>query len=91
MLCNNEIDAYVGGIGSTVTDILPPAVSHDVQSKGKLSCAGKRKELLHLFIVGARKKRNILIPRPPPTSGDCWWQIEKWDDPLNGTSRVGVV
>ncbi|XP_019855415.1 PREDICTED: uncharacterized protein LOC109584207 [Amphimedon queenslandica] len=34
--------------------------------------------------VYAKKKRTLQVPRPPPVSGDCWWQLEKSDKPLDG-------
>ena len=40
------------------------------------------------WLVGARKKRDILTLRSLPVSGDCWWQLEKSNDPLNGIQLI---
>lgn len=28
------------------------------------------------------------VHRPPPVSGDCYWQIEKWNNPLDGNDII---
>ena len=35
-------------------------------------------------LVYAKKKRVLQVPRAPPVSGDCWWQLEKPDNPYDG-------
>jgi hypothetical protein len=70
-MCETEKNGYICGRGSTLTDVLPEELNHDVKTK-----------------VGARLKKKTLIPRPPPASGDSFWQIEKPDDPFDGTPFV---
>jgi hypothetical protein len=70
-ICETEKNGYICGSGSTLTDVLPEELNHDVKTK-----------------VGARLKKKTLIPRPPPASGDSFWQIEKPDDPFDGTPFV---
>jgi hypothetical protein len=67
-LHNTIINAYICGQGSTVDNIVPDEVKQ------------------HSFPtrVGARKKKNTLLPRPHPISGDSFWQIEKSNSPING-------
>uniref|UniRef100_A0A1X7UQA3 RIH domain-containing protein n=1 Tax=Amphimedon queenslandica TaxID=400682 RepID=A0A1X7UQA3_AMPQE len=33
-----------------------------------------------------KKKRVLPVPRPPPVSGDCWWQLVKQEEPYDGGS-----
>ena len=43
------------------------------------------KILIIIFVaVGARKRQAVHgIQKAPPVSGDCFWQLEKTDNPLN--------
>lgn len=40
-------------------------------------CVCVLKSQLCLFIVYARKKGALPVPRPPSVSCGCWWQLEK--------------
>ncbi|XP_019851485.1 PREDICTED: inositol 1,4,5-trisphosphate receptor-like [Amphimedon queenslandica] len=67
---NARTDSYLCAKGSTVHTILP-AVDFEHDNKQK---------------VYFKKKRVLPVPRPPPVSGDCWWQLVKQEEPYDGGS-----
>ena len=43
-------------------------------------------------VVGARKREFVHgIQKAPPLSGDCFWQLEKANAPLNGETFVFIL
>ena len=43
-------------------------------------------------VVGARKRESVHgIQKAPPLSGDCFWQLEKANAPLNGEAFVFIL
>uniref|UniRef100_A0A1X7UPY7 RyR/IP3R Homology associated domain-containing protein n=2 Tax=Amphimedon queenslandica TaxID=400682 RepID=A0A1X7UPY7_AMPQE len=67
---NAKTDSYLCAKGSTVHTILP-AVDFEHDNEQK---------------VYFKKKRVLPVPRPPPVSGDCWWQLVKREEPYDGSS-----
>ncbi|XP_019854318.1 PREDICTED: uncharacterized protein LOC105313424 [Amphimedon queenslandica] len=70
-----ETDAFLHGEGSTLDPSIWTRGLEHFRQEG-------------LFKVGFTQKRKLPngVHKPLPVSGDCYWLLEKWDKPLDGTS-----
>uniref|UniRef100_A0A1X7UHI3 Inositol 1,4,5-trisphosphate/ryanodine receptor domain-containing protein n=1 Tax=Amphimedon queenslandica TaxID=400682 RepID=A0A1X7UHI3_AMPQE len=69
-----ETDAFLHGEGSTLDPSIWTRGLEHFRQEG-------------LFKVGFTQKRKLPngVHKPLPVSGDCYWLLEKWDKPLDGT------
>ena len=83
LLFHIKQESYVAGKGSILTDSLPDAVKEEIISEGIYLLYYNI--LILVVIVGGRKRESSHgIQKAPPLSGDCFWQLEKSEDPLSG-------
>ena len=47
--------------------------------------------LIVLLIVGAKRHKSINIEKAPPNFGECFWQLEKTDNPSRGMLMVMYI
>lgn len=89
MLLEFSSETYVVGRNFSVTEILPEPVKFKPALRDIKGIFITVTKFQWCYTVGARKRENAHgVQKAPPISGDCFWQIEKADEPLNGILNV---
>lgn len=87
MLFNVKDEAYISFEGSFAQDALPDEIK--AQKSGEcttiyLSSLSYLLNLIESLVIAKSRKNFRGFRKPPPISGDSFWQLEKLKDPLSG-------